>query len=163
MIRKGFLLSIGAFVLISVGLSWSAPVKPVQVPEVHTPSQRPEHGWSTSGEIVDVHDGDTITVKVTRLIRVRLRDCWAPEVTGVEKPFGIESRNALHDIALGKPCTLYVPTEQAKDFGDIMTFDRMVGIVWTADDAQHSLNDTMVTRGYATKTKEELKTLLRPR
>ena len=41
--------------------------------------------------ITEWYDGDTPTVEITLRIRVRLEDCWAPEVTGRNKAQGLAS------------------------------------------------------------------------
>lgn len=117
--------------------------------------EKPLHGLSAACRIVDVHDGDTVTVEITRRVRVRLLDCWAPEVTGAEKPQGIKSRDALRAIALLKSATLYVPTEGNDELGDVMTFDRVLGHVWLESDPSQSLSERQVRAGFATKTKKE--------
>ena len=37
-------------------------------------------GLTLPGNVLDVHDGDTVTVEVKRTLRIRLLDCWAPEL-----------------------------------------------------------------------------------
>lgn len=58
------------------------------------------HGATFSGIVVDVHDGDTLTVKsgATRT-KVRLAGIDAPELNQF---FGIESRNSLRSLVLHK-------------------------------------------------------------
>ena len=139
------LLALGLLIAVDVSTAVE-PLRPVAV--------RPEHGISVACRIVDVHDGDTVTCEITRRVRVRLLDCWAPEVNGAEKPRGIKSRDALRAIALQKSGTLYVPTEGNDEIGDVMTFDRVLGHVWLDDDPSESLSQKQVGRGLATKTKK---------
>ena len=41
--------------------------------------QKPPEGFTTKATVVRVIDGDTVDVSITRRLRVRLQDCWAPE------------------------------------------------------------------------------------
>lgn len=111
---------------------------------------RPAHGWSTSCVVDRVLDGDTIEVTVTRRLRVRLLDCWAPEVKGVEKPQGLKSSQHLKEIALGVNGTLFIPTEDARNMGDILTLGRVLGHVWI-DGSDLSLSELQVQSGHATR------------
>ena len=95
--------------------------------------QQPPTGWTTQAKVVGVHDGDTITVDVTRRIRVRLLDCWAPEVRTrnlAEKVAGIAAQNHLRTLLpIGAEVRLHVPTD-SNDIGDWMTLSRVLGRVW---------------------------------
>lgn len=113
---------------------------------------RPAHGWSTSCLVDRVIDGDTVEVTVTRKLRVRLLDCWAPEIHGAEKPEGMKSANHLKELALGANGTLFIPTEDARNMGDILTLGRVLGYVWI-DGSDISLSELQVQSGHATKDK----------
>lgn len=113
---------------------------------------RPAHGWSTPCLIDRVIDGDTIEVTVTRKLRVRLLDCYAPEVKGAEKPQGVKSSDHLKALALGATGTLFIPTEDARNMGDILTLGRVLGHVWI-DGSDLSLSELQVQSGHATKEK----------
>ena len=41
---------------------------------------QPPLGLTAQCKVLDVYDGDTVTVEVRTIARVRLLDCWAPEV-----------------------------------------------------------------------------------
>lgn len=112
----------------------------------------PPHGISARCEIIDVHDGDTLTARVTYDVRVRLLDCWAPEVRGVEKEAGLRSRGVLAAMALGKKGTLFVPTQEAQRPDDVFSFGRVLGSVWI-DGEDADVSSQMVDSGFATKTK----------
>ena len=125
----------------------------------------PEPSWTTRGEVIAVHDGDTLTIRVTRDIRVRLLDAWAPEVKAdnrlpesqrsAEKAAGIKSRDALTALALGKPVILQVPTSE--DLLKSTTMGRVLGRVWLEGDDE-SLSEKQVKAGNATREKRaELK------
>ena len=54
-----------------------------------------------TGQVVNVHDGDTLTVLVDRKqVRVRLLEIDAPES---KQAFGNRSRQSLHELCHGKP------------------------------------------------------------
>ena len=40
----------------------------------------PEQNLTTSAVVEEVYDGDTVVVSIQKEIRVRMLDCWAPEV-----------------------------------------------------------------------------------
>ena len=62
------------------------------------------------GRVVSVHDGDTLTVLVSRnQIKVRLTDIDAPER---KQPFGQRSRQSLAELCHGKDARI---DEQGKD------------------------------------------------
>ena len=41
--------------------------------------QQPQEGFTTKAKVTRVIDGDTVDVEITRKVRLRLKDCWAPE------------------------------------------------------------------------------------
>ena len=127
--------------------------------------QPPQPAWTTKAVVEEVHDGDTLTLVVTRKIRVRLLDCWAPEVKvdnrlpeskrAAEKAAGIAARENLKALALGKEVVLQVPTDE--DLLKATTMGRVLGTVWV-EGSSKSLNQLQVEGGFATREKrEELK------
>lgn len=112
-------------------------------------AQPPERGLSLPCNVVQVYDGDTVTVDVTIRCRVRLIDCWAPEL---REAGGRESQKHLAQMALGKSGTLYIPTAEARHVGELFSFDRIVGRVWI-DGELIDLSQRMVAEGHATKTR----------
>jgi endonuclease YncB( thermonuclease family) len=119
----------------------------------------PRLGWSTPAKVVDVHDGDTVTVEITRQVTVRLANCWAPEtgarcgnrhVTNAERERGEQSRDELEKL-LGEHnnlVTLFVPTTKDKDTIDAelgLTFGRVVGEIYVGNE--------LVRLGFATAKK----------
>lgn len=114
----------------------------------------PPSGWTTAARITEVYDGDTITVEVTRRFRVRLLDCWAPEIRtrdAEEKARGLEAASHLTALAEGRDAILHVPLEGI-DAADAWSFGRVLGHVWVVGD-DVSLSVRMVEAGHATKTK----------
>lgn len=124
----------------------------------------PPEGLTLPGRVVEVHDGDTVTVEVTIRARVRLIDCWAPEVMtdrrvpaaeqAAAKAAGNASREYLQQLVSKSPnCKLHIP-RTGDDIGDMTSMGRVLGKVWLADDATRSVSERMVSAGYATKTKQ---------
>ena len=124
----------------------------------------PPEGLTLPGQVVEVHDGDTVTVEVTIRARVRLIDCWAPEVTmdrrvpaaeqAAAKAAGNASREYLQQMVSKSPsCKLHIP-RTGDDIGDVTSMGRVLGKVWLSDDATRSVSERMVEAGHATKTKQ---------
>jgi len=119
--------------------------------------QRPKHGLSIPVKIVDVYDGDTLTVEIKFKLKVRLLDCWAPEVRTrnlEEKKKGLVARDFVRGLALNKEGTLWVPSRNVKTLGNLFSFDRVLGYIWISDEKK-SLSETIVDAEHATKTKQK--------
>lgn len=127
------------------------------------PQGPPDIGWSTPCEIVSVYDGDTIIVEVRRRFRVRLLDCWAPELHKAEqRAAALESKAAMEavvkdgTIEAGTKARMFIPLHERKDgvvyTGDSTSLSRVLGDVWL-DGMQESLSQIMVRTGYALKEK----------
>lgn len=116
----------------------------------------PVTGWTTQAKVVSVYDGDTLTVEVTRRMRVRLLDCWASEVRTrdqAEKVRGIAAREHLRTLLpVGSGVVLQIPNHT--DIGKSFTFGRVLGQVWTVGGSS-SIAEQMVSAGHATKTKQK--------
>ena len=129
-------------------------------------NKEPQPGWTTAGEVVAVKDGDTVRVRLTREFDVRLLGCWADESRRdprikshidqeAAKLRGIAAREHLTQVALGKRCTVVIPTHAdgegvASDVGDVFSLSRALGRVWVDG---KDLSELQVERGYATRTK----------
>jgi endonuclease YncB( thermonuclease family) len=111
----------------------------------------PPLGWTTDAKVVSIHDGDTLTVEVTRQFKIRLLDCYAPEVVGTEKPDGVVSRDHLRGMALGHDVTLHIPG--GFDFAHVTSLSRVLGQLWLPGD-EKSLAEHQVEAGMATKQKQ---------
>jgi endonuclease YncB( thermonuclease family) len=105
-------------------------------------------------EIVSWHDGDTGTVRIVADLRVRLSDCWAPELTGrrlteaerklpgekqreileriaAEKQRGIDSLNSIQRMAPpGTKGQLEISLAGVERSDDLFTLGRVLGRVW---------------------------------
>lgn len=75
--------------------------------------------------IVEVYDGDTVTVEFKLRARVRLLDCWAPELN---QPGGNESRAALKQYEQ-QTALVVIPLDRASRLDDIFSFGRLLGDV----------------------------------
>jgi endonuclease YncB( thermonuclease family) len=112
----------------------------------------PVPGWSVRCTVVEVYDGDTIVVEWTSRARVRLIDCWAPEIKtrdDEEKRAGIAARDHLAKLCEGKDAILFVPVDQG-DIGKQTNLSRFLGRV-SVDGKD--LSEQMVASGYAKKVK----------
>ena len=78
-----WILGILSFVLLPVIASF-AEEQTDPVPQLSVPC-----------EVTDIYDGDTLWVMVRVPIKVRLLDCWAPEIKGTK---GAEHQAALKGI-----------------------------------------------------------------
>lgn len=97
----------------------------------------------------EVHDGDTVTVHVEFSMRVRLLDCWAPELKDGEP--GRRSKVNLIKLAAQKPCVVEVPLWD--DIGKSTSLGRILGRV-TVQGHDSDLSTQQVTGGFATRRKE---------
>ena len=127
--------------------------------------QEPPKGITTDVKVVRVVDGDTVDVEITRKIRVRLLDCYAPETRTkdpVEKTMGYESKKYLHnmltevfynDLAARKKkkVTLFIPADEQGEIKDNFTFNRVLGRLFINGE---DVSELMVEAGKATKTNE---------
>jgi endonuclease YncB( thermonuclease family) len=124
----------------------------------------PELGWTTDGHVTDVHDGDTITVRVYRDFRVRIRNCWAPELEPVEQrrkwgarkdippESGMASHLHLRNLADGYQVRLHVVGSPDGDFRDSTSMGRVIGDVYLLKDGTN-LAEAQVQAGHATRSK----------
>jgi len=116
----------------------------------------PVTGWTTPATVVSVYDGDTLTVQVTRRMRVRILDCWCSEIRTrdkAEKAKGVAARDHLKSILPeGSQVVLQIPNYT--DLGKSFTFGRVLGQVWLPD-GESSIAEQMVASGHATKTKQQ--------
>lgn len=124
-------------------------------------SAPPSPGLVVDAVVVEVYDGDTITVRpLLPSMRVRLLDCWAPEIrtrNAAEKVRGYKSRDHLREL-LPNDCRvrLHVPTTDKLE--DSLTLGRVLGRIWRDVDQDGELDDVsrlQVVGGFATETKGE--------
>lgn len=105
--------------------------------------------------VKEVYDGDTIVVTVTKEYRIRMLDCWAPEVTGDEKEEGLRSKQFLESMLVaGDEVFVKVPTTNR--IQDSITFGRVLAYVYKdidGDGEVDNISEQMVENGFATKEK----------
>lgn len=126
-----------------------APPVPKEV-EVVVNVEPPELGTYWPCRIVRVLDGDTLDVSVTKIYRIRLNACWAPEIHGPQKEDGLRSKAYLEKLAKDKTAVVIIPwQDEAKDE---LTLNRYLGrIIVNGTD----LGKEMVRKKLAGATKEE--------
>lgn len=123
-------------------------------------ADEPIENLTTKATVKEVYDGDTIVVTVTREYRIRMLDCWAPEVKTrniEEKEKGIASRDFLRNL-LQQGDEVLVQIPLTSRFGDSMTFGRVLAYVWKdidQDGKLDNISEIMVRDGHATKEKNE--------
>ncbi len=109
-------------------------------------SQPPE-GITTKCVVTRVIDGDTVDVEIRRKLRVRLQDCWAPELRNEGGP---QSRDHLSRLVGMTPIVLHIPADDDGEIKDVFTFGRIVGELWKNGVC---LNRQMVEDGFAVEEK----------
>lgn len=120
-------------------------------------AEPPPYGVTFPAKVVRVVDGDTIEVEVTRTVRIRLLDCWAPETRtrdAEEKLKGFAAKAFLEERIQNKNVKVYVPVEPGGKLGDSFSFRRALAHVWLDGEGQ-SLSETMVNSGHATRTRND--------
>lgn len=126
-----------------------------------TKPSHPPLAWTMPCRVVSIHDGDTVTVEVTRRFEVRLLDCWAPEVhKAAEKECGLAAKAHMESLLKDNPeCVVSIPLHERRDGyydpGDATTMGRVLGQIWRRGDPR-SLAELMVEAGHATVTKEKV-------
>ena len=117
-------------------------------------AQAPKPGIVIPVKVIECYDGDTLTVSATLTMRIRLLDCWAPEIkttNAIEKAKGLKARDYLKTLAEGKSGMLQIPLDHADRLDDLLTLGRVLGHVWIGD---LDLSKAMTDAGHATKTKQ---------
>lgn len=87
----------------------------------------PEPGFTTVAKVVDVHDGDTIKVEVTRTFSVRIRDLLVAELN-TEK--GKQAAEFLRNRLMNSEILLFIPSNDPHKLMDINSFSRLIGDIW---------------------------------
>lgn len=112
----------------------------------------PPRGITTTAKVVRVLDGDTLDVAVTTIVRVRIKDCWAPESRTkdlAEKARGIAARDNLKSLLpVDSTVTIHIPTTGR--LMDSLTLERVVADVWKDSD---KVADLQIEAGHARPVK----------
>jgi len=114
---------------------------------------RPPAGLCVPCTVKHVRDGDTVEVVVlggAHTWAIRLIDCW---VDDKNKPLNEAARKYLTQWMSGntEPVYLHIPLPRVTDnLLKNLTFDRIPGYVYVGE---KTINETMVIKGFATKSK----------
>jgi len=126
---------------------------------------QPPTGFCTKCEVVKIIDGDTLRVRITRIIDVRLLECYCPETRTkdlTEKEKGLQAKNYLEDLLYeredspqinyqSRPLVLFIPADEDGQIKDIFTFGRVLGRVFVDGE---DVSEMMIESGHATKEKQ---------
>lgn len=128
-------------------------------------SKPPSTGLVYGGTVTKVIDGDTLVVEVKQTFKIRLLNCWCAESRkdprlpkdqqSEQKQKGLEAKQVLESLALGKEVVVQIPTDRNGDISKSITLDRFLGNVWLDNDHEN-LSQKMVELGVAYSTKDEL-------
>lgn len=115
---------------------------------------QPPLGLTARATVDRVIDGDTIDVLLTLPVRVRLLNCWSPEVRGPTAAKGVKAKRFVESILAAMPdppsVVVSIPSGQADALGDVLTFGRVLGDVFV--DGQ-SLAELIIHAGHGTREK----------
>lgn len=118
--------------------------------------------------VVEVYDGDTLTVEFTVTARVRLLGCWSDEIRtrdAAEKARGLAARDHLAAVCgmawNGKRWVGRTPAYLAAPFagdrlGSLFTMGRLLGRVWVLPGEGADVSTQQVEAGHAYRTKAGL-------
>lgn len=113
----------------------------------------PPYGLSLPCSVRRVIDGDTVVVSIPgseRQWRIRLLDCWAPELS--TEAGQIAKRAAEELVADADQLSVFIPAPaNAVEPLSILTMGRVLGHVFLRTD--QTLSEAMVARGLAFKEK----------
>lgn len=113
----------------------------------------------TEARVVEVYDGDTIVVEVTKQMRIRMLDCWTPEIRTrdeEEKARGLAAKEHLMSM-LSEGQSIMIEVPMTNRLQDSFTFGRVLAYVYSDVDQNGSMDnisEKMVDSGHATKEKE---------
>jgi micrococcal nuclease len=105
------------------------------------------HKYTYTAFVTKVYDGDTVTLDIDLGLNVlhtgekcRLYRINTPEVRGEEKPQGIQSRDYLRGLILGKEVLIKTVKDRKGKYG------RYLVEIWYKG---KNVNDLLVSEGYA--------------
>ena len=106
--------------------------------------------------VTDVYDGDTVTAEIQlgfdivhTPAKLRLWGINAPELRGGERAKGLDSRDYLREMILGKPVVVEIIPNR-RGAASKGKYGRWLAIIWLCNDVQClNMNEDMVGRGYA--------------
>lgn len=113
----------------------------------------PSPGITARAHVARVIDGDTVEVELRWPVRIRMRDCYAPELTGSEKPAGEAAKQHLERILTSDQSVIVkIDSGHADNLADLMTFGRVLGSIYPHDSSLTAAQ-MMIAAGHATKEK----------
>ena len=113
----------------------------------------PPRGLTVDADVINIVDGDTLDVRISYDLRVRLLDCWAPETRTLdlnEKVRGLQSKAHMHTLIDARRVRVHLPSTGR--FTDLVAFDRVLGHVWRLRDGKpedQNISVMMVEAGFA--------------
>lgn len=145
-----------SFIILSIEKNYTHKVFGDSIKNI---SKQDNESLVLNAKVVDIHDGDTITVSVTKQFAVRFLDCWCAEINAKdekEKNKGIEAKKFLQKmIKVNDEVSVEIPLYE--NIGKSITFNRFLGYVWkdvNGDGIKENLSKEMVDNNYATKRKD---------
>jgi endonuclease YncB( thermonuclease family) len=113
----------------------------------------PPSGVTLPAKVIDVYDGDTLTVEfVPQRARIRLIDCWAPELNSTDlevRKKAQASRDNLARLTENREVVVHIPWHI--DVGSMTSLGRVLAKVYLKDGTDVSM--AQVKAGHATITK----------
>ena len=111
---------------------------------------------SLATKLCRIIDGDTVEVEISTKVKVRLLDCWCPEMRAVGGP---EAKQFVEQVLYGKEqVTLNVPLEHVANISNLFTFGRLlahIGFIDT-DGVTKDLSEEIIKAGHG----KAIKTML---
>ena len=129
---------------VFVGGLWAGNAPPQNKPAPIVPMIR------IPAVINEVHDGDTLSVSFDFAARIRLIDCWAPELKTGE-PGKASKANLIKLTSRQQRCMVEIPLHD--DIGKSTSLGRVLGRV-TVQGQDSDLSMQQVQAGFATRAKE---------
>jgi len=105
--------------------------------------------------VVEIVDGDTLTIETKIRIRVRMKDCWADELHSRYPELRVkaqQSKQHLASIALNRDGLLQIDLDGIDRLDKLFSFGRIIGNVYLKNQTK-TLAQRQVEAGYATATK----------
>ena len=138
----------GAFAVVMTPLRAAPAVaeQPRSKPPTHTKAP----ALCVPAVINEVHDGDTLTVSVDFSMKIRLIDCWAPELKdGVKGQ--VSKANLIRLTSKNQRCMVEIPLHD--DIGKSTSLGRILGRV-TVIGQDSDLSTQQVEGGFATRDRD---------
>lgn len=135
-----FLTLCGTVCMCALAYAASKTPAPIQPPMIRVPAV-----------INEVHDGDTLSVSFEFSARVRLIDCWAPELKSGE-PGAKSKANLIKLTSKQQRCMVEIPIHD--DIGRSTSLGRVLARV-TVDGQDKDLSTQQVAGGFATRDKTD--------